>query len=225
MKNIQLIGLIFIMLSCNASEKQVPKSVNYDLKGNVKFLSEKYFATVYNEILDTTITYISIANRSFDKNGHINTIKYFNEDSILMLWIKFHGDGSSIQFDKDGNKQNTSKILSVQDDILYTETYNPSTKELLQKSWTKYDNEQIVWQKSIRLADSLYMEDIYYRNNDGLDTLIKKKFGYEISENYHLMNIKYRSFDVKGNWTERLEYSSNDANDYIVKRRRIEYYE
>ena len=240
MKNIQLIGLVFIMLSCNTSGKQVPKSVNYDLKENVKFLSEKIFSVVYDEyenlVLDTASSYFitTIINRNFDKKGNINSTRYFNKDSVLVTTVKYYKN-ETIQFDKNGNKQDVSKIILVQsgiqyeNGILYVESYNPSTQELLQKAWTKYDNERILWQKSIQIKDSLYIEYVYCRNNDGLDTLIKSKFGFEheISEDYHLINIKYLSFDEKGNWTKRLEYSLDETNNYcyMVRQRKIEYYE
>ena len=238
MKNIQLIGLTFMLLSCNASEKQVPKSVNYglsvnyDLKGEVKFLSEKMFPAVYDEnknfIPDTAATFLfCIINRSFDKEGNIKSTSYFNKDSTFIGMSEYY-ESETIQFRKDGKKQDISKIISVEDGILYVESYNPSTKELQQKAWTKYENEKILWQKSIRFRDkdSLYLEYVYCRNSDDLDTLIKTK--NEISEDYYLTNIKYLSFDEKGNWTERIECSLDldDTNNYryIVKQRRIEYY-
>ena len=226
MKNIQLIGLLTLMLlSCNVPDKQKPKSANYDLKGNVKFLSEKKIVFLYDETSDTTKSYVQIINRYFDKNACINITEFFfNEDSTFLSSLKYYSDGTSILFDKEGNERNVSKIILVKDDIFYVEVYDHSTKKIIEKAWTKYDNEHIVWEKSIAIRDNFYMEDVYCRNHDGLDTIIKRKYGNENSE-YSLINIKYLSFDKKGNWIERLEYSLIDTNNYILKQRRIEYYE
>jgi hypothetical protein len=224
MKNVKLIGLILILLSCKSVEKKTPDTVFYGLKENVKFVSEKMIATIYDEYLDTTKSYFTIINRSFDKNGYQNLTEYFSEDSILLSWLKYDKNGHTMQFDKDGNQQNITKKVSVEDGVFYVETYPFKSEEVQQKTWTKLENGRMAWQKSIRVKDSVYFENVYYRNNEGLDTLVKSKFGYEISEDYHLTYVKYLSFDEKGNWTERLEYSLSDTNNYVVKQRRIEYY-
>jgi len=225
MKEIKLIGLILILLCCKNVEKRTPDTEFYDLKGSVKFVSEKMIATIYDEFLDTTESYFTIINRSFDKNGYQTLTECFSEDSMLLSWLEYDKNGNTIQFDKDGNQQNITKKVSEEEDVFYVESHAPKSKEVLQKTWTKFENGRMAWQKSIRIKDNFYYEDVYYRNNESLDTLIKRKFGYEISEDYHLINVKYLSFDAKGSWTERLEYSLSDTNNYIVKQRRIEYYE
>jgi len=177
MKNIQLIGLILILLSCKIVEKRTPDTEFYSLKGNVKFVSEKMIATIYDEFLDTTKSYFTIVNRSFDKNGYINLIEYLSEDSILLSRIKYDKNehGHTVQFDKDGNQQSMTKKVSTKDDVFYVETYAFKSNEVLQKTWTKLENGRMAWQKSLRVKDSVYFESIYYRNNEGLDTLVKNK--------------------------------------------------
>ena len=206
----------------------------YGLKGNIVSFSEKSFKAIYDEnwnyTIDTIEPYCFIANRFFDNTGEITQIEYYNKDSVLQTKVIYeHGNFkkkiNSYQFDKNGYKISFTRIVSFEDSTVFVETIDFKTKITTSNSWTKYENNQISWQKSVVIKDSLSSEWVYIRNEKGQEIEIKTKFGFNNQQDYRIVSIKYLEFDNNGNWTKRIEYNPADGNTCMVKIRKIKYNE
>lgn len=207
---------------------------SYDLIGKVEFLSERAVKIKidkdWNYSSDTINPYYFISNKFFNSKGVLDSIYYFDKDSLFLSKILFNYSSNnkgivSIQYDKQGKKTKETKFISYKDSIAYVEDYKINTNEILTKTWTKKVNSKTVWMKSETVKNKVYSEWVYERNKDGIEICIKTKFGFDKKQNYRILKIKYLEWDDNGNWTKRIEYNEKELEtDCMLKTRQIKYY-
>lgn len=208
---------------------------SYDLKGKVRFLSERsvkvHLDKDWKYSSDTINPYNFISNKFFNKKGVLDSIYYFEKDSLFLSKVLYNYTSNnkgivSIQYDKHGKRTNETKFVSFKDSIAYIEDYNANTKEILSKTWTKKDNFKTIWMKSENMKNKIYSEWVYERDDSGIEIGIKTKFGFDKNQDYRIIKIKYLESDINGNWTKRIEYSENEQEtDCMLRTRQIKYYE
>jgi len=230
MKN-YLIILLILVVGCRPNLNIETTPLTYGLKGNIISFSEEKFTAFYNDkldfIIDTTNPYYILTNKIFNDKGIISKIEYFDKDSTLLSKVIYQSRNNpySIQYNKNDFKNSYSRLISFEDSISVIETVDSKTNVVTSKSWTKIQNGRIDWMKSLGLKDSLYSEWNYKRNDKGLETEIKTKFGYDPNQDYRTVKIKYLEFDEVSNWTKRIEFNPDEGNSCMVIIRSIKYKE
>ncbi len=230
-----VIFFTIILNSCKVLEIVPVTSESYDLIGKDSSFPEKSLTIRldkdWNYFIDTTDSYCVISNKFFNHNGVLDSINYFDKDSLLALKGVYnftsgnHGIVSA-QFDKHGIKTNETRFISFRDSIVYLEDYKANTNELVSKTWAKKANFKNLWMKLEIVENKLYSEWVYERDVNGFEIVIKKKIGFDKNQDYHIFKIKYLEWDTIGNWTKRIEYDEKEPeNGAILKTRYIEYFQ
>lgn len=230
-----LILFVSIISGCRELEIIPTTTESYNLKGRVKLLSEKtekiQRSDDFNYSIDTTTPYCVISNKYFNLNGVLDSIYYFNKDSLFLskMLNNYHSGKSGVvstQYDKQGRKKSEMKFISFKDSIVYVEEYEANSNELLSKTWTKKENLKTIWMKSENVKNNINSEWVYERDDTGNETEIKTKFGFDKNQDIRIIKIKYLNWDSKGNWTKRIEYEENNIKvDCLLKTRQIKYYD
>lgn len=232
--------LLFIILfttiitGCQELEVLPTTTKSYDLIGKVEFLSEKAVKVLLendgNYSIDTANPYYFISGRFFNNKGVLDSIYYLDKDSMFLSKVLYNYTSDnkgvvSIQYDKHLKKKSEAKFVSFKDNIVYFEDYD-ANNEILSKTWTKKVNFKTIWMKSENVKNKVYSEWVYERDDNGIETGIKRKFGFDKNQDYRIYKIKYLEWDENGNWTKRIEYNEKEPEtDCMLKIRHIKYYE
>ncbi len=234
MKNLLFIILLTIIINgCRELEILPTTTKSYDLSGKVELLSEKTVKIKldkdWNYSFDTINPYYFISNKFFNGNGVLDSIYYFDKDSLFLSKVLYNYNSDNkgivaIQYNKSGMKSSETKFVSFKDSIAYIEDYNANTKAILSKTWTKKVNFKVIWMKSEDVKNKFYSEWVYKRDENGIEIGIKTKFGLDKNQDYRIIKIKYLEWDNKGNWTKRIEYNEKEfETDCMLKVRKIKY--
>jgi hypothetical protein len=234
MRNLFFILLLTIIISGCRDLKIVQTTTDsYDLIGNVVFFSERSTKIKLDKdwkySIDTIDSYDIISNKFFNNKGVLDSIYYFDKDSLFLSKILYNCNFwnnkiISVQYDKHGDITNETKFVSFKDSIELRADYNVKTEEIISKTWTKKVNFKTIWVKSENMQKKLYSEWIYERDINGMMIGIKMKIDPQKYHDYQIIKIKYLEYDIKGNWTKRIEYSDNDHENYcLLKKRTIKY--
>ena len=232
MKLLSVVLLLFLV-GCQNNNIFSVTPRTYGLKGDVVSFSEKSFTVNcdenWNYSVDTINSYNLLINRFFDGNSNLILIEYLYNDTIFHSKvihepINYTGKINSSQFDKNDEVLSYTRLVSFKDSIAFVETLDKN-KLITSNTWTKYVNNQMMWQKSLVLKDSLYTEWAFIRDNVGQQIKMQIKLGFDKDKDFTNVFIKYLKFDDVGNWTERIDYEEGKLNDCMVKVRRINYRE
>lgn len=221
-----LLSILFIVLcSCRSSEDLISKS--YNLKGEVKIISEKTIPSICdsNSVvkLDSSKSRtVGIRNLFFDKDGRILKWEVFKGDSVLTSYhdYLYSESGKFIKLNsyKNGELDYYVIIRNRTNTSLVTETFDFKTNKLAAVFKIKYSN---------GLVSKMKIRDFKNKNHQSMrykfDSLGNEIERARITDYGVKVNISYMEFDSVGNWTKRIEYYDEDKDcDLVV--RRIEYH-
>ncbi len=228
-----LLFILFLGLSgCKSGDYLIATyKTSYNLKGTVRFVSEKTIPSICDSIwvtqLDSAnLNSIRFRNLFFDENGNILKWEYFQRDSILTSNHDFiYSSSGKFKMLNIYNKGKLSEIVKTRkhsNTSLETETFDYETNKLTNVYQIEYVN-GLVSKMTVRDFNNKTFQILKYKQ-DYLGNEIEISRKTNNTETEEITIIQYLEFDSIGNWTKRIEFKPEETEDCKLVVRRIKYF-
>ena len=233
---LSLIVMFSVFSGADKSEENVLSLKSNNLKGRVKYTSQRTTPSIlldsdWNTIVDTSLTeYQSVHNKYFNKRGFVESYKDFDKDSTLITYTIFNYSESDRfngfdEFNKDGEKKSTMRVITNSGSSMVLECYSSKTNDLLYEQTMLFENGLCVQKDVNYIGLSMSQSSVFKLNKAGDIYKTISETDFDGESNKVILFVEFLEFDENGNWTKQIMYTKEDKGSCFVIEREIVYYQ